>query len=125
MKMKARNDPPPFEIEHRQGVHVVHIRTHVTDRLVVDALADQIRPLATDQQQPAIIIDFAGVTGASSAVLGLIMGTNLKMVRHNGKLRLCGMGPEMREIFRLTRLDSILTIDGDLDEALGRIDGEA
>ncbi len=119
--MSHANDQPPFEIETRDGVHVVRIRTHVTDRLIVDAIAEQIRPLALDQKHPAIIIDFTGVTGASSSILGVIMSTNLKVARNEGKLRLCGMEPEIREIFRLTKLDAILAIDRDLDDALGHI----
>jgi len=120
--MNDTRDQPAFEIEHRDRVHVVHIRTHVTNRLAIDELAERIRPLAAEQEQPVIIIDFTGVTGASSAILGLVMSTNLKVARNDGRLRLCGMGPEMREIFRLTKLDSILSIDRDLDDALGHID---
>jgi anti-sigma B factor antagonist len=119
--MSDPHDQPPFEIESRDGVHVIRIHTHVTDRLIVDAIAEQIRPLALDQKHPAIIIDFTGVTGASSSILGVIMSTNLKVARNEGKLRLCGMGPEMREIFRLTKLDAILSIDRDLDESLHHI----
>ena len=65
------------------------------------------------------VVDLANVDYMdSSGVATLVAG--LQAVRHgNGSLLLCGMNDRVQSIFQIARLDTIFTIVGTLDEAVG------
>jgi anti-anti-sigma factor len=65
-----------------------------------------------------LVLDLAGVEYADSAGLGLLMLLHGKMKTRGGQLRLVAPDKQLRDLFKLTCTDTILTIDPDRAAAL-------
>ncbi len=65
-----------------------------------------------------LILDLSGVEFIDSAGLGALMILYGNMKLRGGQLRLVAPGPKVLEVLRLTRTDSILPIDPNLEASL-------
>jgi anti-anti-sigma factor len=58
-----------------------------------------------------LILDFSDVRNLSSAVLGTLINLKKKLATVQGKVALRGLQPDLREVFRFSRLDQVLEIE--------------
>jgi anti-sigma B factor antagonist len=71
-----------------------------------------------EQDQPVrLVLDLSEVHGFCSTEFGLLVGLLDSVRARDGVLRLCCLDPDLREIFRFTRLDQVFPIDRDLVES--------
>jgi anti-sigma B factor antagonist len=77
--------------------------------------ADAVRTalLARISANPWVILDLSEVTFMDSSGLGVLVSA-MKAVRSHGELRLIGVHPRVREVFTLTGLSRVFTVDEDL-----------
>jgi len=111
------------DVKPRIGIYYAQNATVVTltdEKLLEDqdikALEDSIMPLIDSPVN--LVIDFGSVKFLSSAVLGLLIRISKRIHEHKGKLKLCGIGPRIFEIFKITRLDEIFDIHDDAKKAM-------
>jgi anti-anti-sigma factor len=57
-----------------------------------------------------LLVSFEGVEFASTALLGKLITLHRKLQAVGGRLTICGLNKDLSEIFRITKLDRILTI---------------
>ena len=65
-----------------------------------------------------ILLNFGNVEFLSSAALGKLITMNRKVQAVRGKLVLCNISKEIREVFEITKLDKLFTILPDEQSAL-------
>ena len=63
-----------------------------------------------DQVTESCRIDFSGLSYISSAGLGLLFGTQKRLVDSGGGLKLVNLSPHIREIFQIAGFDNIFEI---------------
>ena len=63
-----------------------------------------------DQVSESCRIDFSGLSYISSAGLGLLFGTQKRLVDSGGGLTLINLSPHIREIFQIAGFDNIFEI---------------
>ena len=78
--------------------------------------------LVDEEKRERLVLDFAKVQYLSSQAIGIILTLNKKLNAtaaggHN--LVLCGVGPQLMQLLKITRLDRILTIKADQKDAVG------
>lgn len=61
------------------------------------------------QFQPHIVLDLAGVSFMDSAGIGLLIRLRTRARTANGDLKLCAVGDHIREVLRITKLQTTLT----------------
>jgi len=61
--------------------------------------------------QASCVIDFRDVTYISSSGLGLLVALQLRLLKQGASARLVHLSPHIRELFRLSGLDTVLPID--------------
>lgn len=59
---------------------------------------------------PCLILDLSGVPYMDSAGMGAIINCFVSAQRHERKLIVAGVSPRVMELFRMTKVDSILTM---------------
>jgi anti-sigma B factor antagonist len=59
------------------------------------------------------LLNFTGVEFLSSAALNKLIILDKKVKAHRGRLKMCGVRPEIAEIFTITRLDRLFDIHDD------------
>lgn len=84
--------------------------THMLDALNVVDFGNQLVAYARDDSVRHVLLDFQHVAYLSSAVLTELLRLNSILTERTGSLRLCGLAPALREIFRITSLDSVFVI---------------
>lgn len=73
---------------------------------------------AVNNHRGKVLVDMSNVTFVASLALRMLL-TNLKSVQPlGGDLRLCGLQPQIAEIFRKSRFDTLFTIYPDRETAL-------
>lgn len=73
---------------------------------LADSLRDQLLAVAVQSQARNIVLDFQKVTFLSSSGFRPLLSLHRLLRQQNGKLILCRLSPEVREIFEVTRLIS-------------------
>ena len=109
---------PKVEVQYTDSATVVKL----TDERILEqgdiiAVESSIMPLIEQSKGINLIIDFSNVQFLSSSVLGLLVRISKKIYEGSGQLRLCGIGPKILEIFRITRLDRVFEIHENVEEA--------
>ena len=56
----------------------------------------------------------------TSAMIGSLLAFKKKCDKERRKLKICGLTPNIQEVFEMTRLDKLFKVYSDRDKALGR-----
>ena len=75
----------------------------------IEQWGDIIVVLDADRRS-RVVLDFAGVSYLSSAAVGKLINLHKRMA-YKRKLRVRNLHPDLRELFRICRLDGILEIE--------------
>lgn len=73
-----------------------------------------------EHADPVLYVDFAGCPYVSSAALRAVLIAGKAAQRADKRLVLAGMNPIVREVFRVSGFDRMLTIEPDLEAARER-----
>src|SRR5215472_11443934 len=108
-----------LEVEDLGDVTVVSF----TDRKILDEqniqiIGDQLFSLVDESGRKKLLLNFGNVEYMSSAALGKLITLNKKVQSSGGRLVLCNIDPQIREVFEITKLDKLFVIRGDEQEAL-------
>jgi anti-sigma B factor antagonist len=71
-------------------------------------LSDAVAPLLS--QKRAVILNFAGVEGVDSGGLGTLVLLHMYAHSSGGRLRFCSLNGHVRELVKLTRVDTLFEI---------------
>lgn len=108
-----------IESTRRGTVDVVKI---LEPRLIDDPRLDELRAeigqVCGNRRGAHLLLDLGNVEFLSSAVLEMLSSFYRLLNAAGGQLRLCGLTPEITDVFRTTKLDRLFPIHADVDEAL-------
>jgi anti-sigma B factor antagonist len=108
-----------LEVEDAGDVAVVNFKDKkILDEQNIQAIGDDLFRLVDEQQRRKILLNFGNVEFLSSAALGKLITLNRKVQAVKGKLVLCGISKEIREVFEITKLDKLFVIKGDEEAAI-------
>jgi anti-anti-sigma factor len=104
----------------KQGeVMIVRFGEHsILDEACVKKFADELFQVADRADCQNVLLNFTGVVGLSSAMLGVMLMLRKKISQKRGKLKLCLVGPEIMDIFHATKLGQIFDILGTEQQGL-------
>ena len=110
----------PLQIEHRDvkpGVVVIAL----AGRVMLGVESAQIETLVQDLLKQGLrhfIFDLSGVTHIDSTGIGRFISSLNITMREGGSLRMAGASGQVRDSFRVTRLDTIFKFYSNVEEAL-------
>ena len=104
----------------KQGsVMVIRFGEHrILDEASVKKFGDELFQVAERGDCKNVLLNFTGVDGLSSAMLGVLLMLRKKIDAKQGKLKLCLVGREIMEIFHATKLGKLFEILGTEQQAL-------
>jgi anti-sigma B factor antagonist len=116
---------PHFTVHTIEKATVVEFRTpSLMDQIILEDIAKELYRLVEAEDRRKLILDFEKVEYLSSQAIGIILNLKKKLDElKNSKLVLCGVGPKLAELLRITRLDKILTIKPTQREAVKHFQG--
>ena len=90
----------------------------ILDEGRIRGLGKEMLDILGKSEQEKVVLDFRTVEFMSSVMLGTLVSFNKKCKEFKAKLKLCSIVPEIREVFKITRLDKIFDIQSDVDSAV-------
>jgi len=111
---------PHFTVQPYPKFSVVEFKTSsLMDPVILEEIGKELYRLVDDEDRRKIVLDFERVQYLSSQAIGIILTLNKKLgaLKHS-KLVLCGVGPKLMELLKITRLDRILTVKPTQAEAV-------
>ena len=94
------------------------LESRILDEGNIAEIGRQLMDLVTRQYMIKMVIDLGEVKYLSSAVLRQFIALYKAIVQEKGDLKLCRVGPEIREVFKITQLDKMIEIHDNLDSAI-------
>ena len=89
----------------------------------LERIGAQLFAIVDEEKRTHLVLDFAKVKYLSSQAIGIILTLNKKLSGGAGgseNLVLCGVGPQLMQLLKITRLDRILTIKNNQKEAVAK-----
>jgi anti-anti-sigma factor len=91
---------------------------HILDEGCVKKFADELFQVTEREDCRNVLLNFTGVVGLSSAMLGVMLMLRKRISQKQGKLKLCLVGPQIMDIFHATKLGQIFEILGNEQQGL-------
>jgi anti-anti-sigma factor len=109
----------PLELEEVGQVTVVRITARrLLGQTQVDAISRSLLHLAGDPGRTHMLLDFGAVEALSSSVLAALLSLRGRLLAQHGRLAVCSLSPDVREVFALTGLEGPLNVYATEQEAL-------
>ena len=108
-----------LEVEDQGDIAVVNfVDKKILDEQNIQMIGDDLFRLVDELGRRKILLNFRNVEFLSSAALGKLITLNRKVQAVRGKLILCGITAEIKEVFQITKLDKLFTIHVEEQAAL-------
>ena len=111
---------PHFTVHPFEKHSVVEFRSaSLMDPIILEDIGRELYRLVDEEDRRKLLLDFEQVQYLSSQAIGIILTLNKKLsALKYSKLVLCGVGPKLMELLKITRLDRILTVKPTQAEAV-------
>ena len=109
-----------FTVQQIEKFTVVEFITpSLMDPLVLEEIGKELYRIVDEEDKRRLILDFEKVQYLSSQAIGIVLTLNKKLTAlKNSKFVLCGVGPKLLDLLKITRLDRILTVKPTQKEAV-------
>jgi len=97
---------------------VVFDDARILDEAKLEQVGHDLHELLNKTSEGRLILDFRNVKFMSSAMLGKLVQLHKKAAEYNVKLKLASIDPEIRQVFKITKLEKLFDIER--DEAAAR-----
>ena len=94
---------------------------NILDESNIQQIADELAGIVDESPTPKLVICFGNVEHLSSAALGALITINNRVKGKAGQLRLAQIDTQIREVFKITKLDQIFAIFDSTDEAMASL----
>lgn len=82
----------------------------IVDSASIEMLGEELNSLVLVDKCSVLLLNFEGVEFMSSAALNKLISLNSKLKAVQGRLKLCNLRAEIKEVFTITRLDRVFDI---------------
>ncbi len=82
----------------------------IVDSASIEQLGEELNSLVLVDNRNVLLLNFEGVEFMSSAALNKLISLHSKVKAAEGRLKLCNLRAEIKEVFTITRLDRVFDI---------------
>jgi anti-sigma B factor antagonist len=108
-----------YSTRNADGVKVLAFQqTHILDAATIDRMSASLKEAVETASETKFLFDFDRVGYLSSNALGMLIGLQRRISQRKGRLKLAGIHPDVMEVFRITKLDTVFDIYKDAPGAL-------
>lgn len=92
---------------------IVFDDARILDETKLEELGRELTETLEKTSEERVILDFRNVKFMSSSMLGKLVHVHKKAGEYKVKMKLCSIDPEIRQVFKITRLDKLFDIETD------------
>jgi anti-anti-sigma factor len=109
----------PIQTATKDGIYTIYIQDErLVDPAQLGRLFEDVEAALNKSTEDRVIVDFTPVGFMASSALGKLIQLNKKAAEYKTKLKLCGINPQIYEVFKITKLHKVFDIEA--DEAAAR-----
>jgi anti-sigma B factor antagonist len=90
----------------------------ILDTGLIHEMTDSLKQLAGSAHEALFVFDFSRVGYLSSSALGMLLGLQREFAAKGRQMKLAALSDENRELFRITKLESVFDIYPDAKAAI-------
>jgi anti-anti-sigma factor len=106
-------------IDRQNDVSVVRFQgMTVLDIATSQGMAGELLALTAGPPPPKVVVDLSSIRLVASRVLGILVEMTKKAQAERGKVVVCGLHKDVKQVLRNMRLDRLLTLVEDQHQAL-------
>ena len=110
---------PSLLVETIRGVTVVNFGdVSILDSVHIDRIGQELYELVDRFDRRQLVLDFSGVRLLGSQALGVLLTLRKKLQAAKGRLVICGLRPDLRKVFSITKLEKLFKFEPDEEHAL-------
>jgi anti-sigma B factor antagonist len=115
-----------LQVKTVAGVTVAHVTAaELWSDQQVGSLTAELLHLADDLgPAPRLVLDFAGVSGLGSRMIGQLAALHKQVKAAGGRLALCNVRPEIAEVIETCKLTTLFGVHPDEAAAVAAVAGE-
>jgi anti-sigma B factor antagonist len=87
----------------------------------VQEIGDELSRVVTECGHTKIVLDFRNVQYLSSMMLAKLTKLQQQVQQLKGQLKICGLGPVLKDSFRIARFEQIFDIHDNVQSAMNAI----
>ena len=109
-----------FTVQPIEKFTVVEFKTpSLMDPIILEEIGQELYRLVDAEDKRRLILDFEKVQYLSSQAIGIVLTLHKKLsqLKHSSFV-LCGVGPTLMQLLKITRLDKVLKIKPSQKEAV-------
>lgn len=106
-----------IKMEAQIGGVILHLKGQFIGGEETDQLRDILKEIAS-QQKNKLIINLEKTSYLNSTALGVLISAHSNFVKREGKIVLCHLDKSLENIFVITKLIQVFTIEDTLDSAI-------
>jgi len=112
---------PNLKITEQGGVSVVEFQDRkILEELLINQIGEQLAQLAESKPQGRVLLSFKNVEPLSSAALGMLITLHNQVKKHEGRLLLSDINPQIFQVFEITKLNRLFEIFPTAEQALAK-----
>jgi anti-anti-sigma factor len=92
---------------------IVFDDARILDETKLEELGRELTEMLNKTTEERVILDFKNVKFMSSSMLSKLVAVNRKAGEFKVKLKLCSIDSEIRQVFKITKLDKLFDIEAD------------
>lgn len=89
----------------------------ILDEVKLDEVGNDLMEMLNKTSEERVILDFRAVQFMSSSMLGKLVQLHKKCKEFKVQLKLCSIASDIREVFKITKLDKLFDIEKDEEAA--------
>lgn len=109
-------------IQEGEVAEIRLVDKHILDEEMIQKIGREIDSVV--ERTARIVLNFQDVEHLSSSALGMLITLNSRLEDRGGALCLANIAASIAEVFRITRLDRVLTIEPTVADALAVARGD-
>jgi anti-sigma B factor antagonist len=98
-------------------IAVIEARGSIIGGDETDELKAKAKDLV-DQGNKKLILDLSNVTYLNSSGIGAVVSIHTMYTRNEGKIKVCGLGKGVKNVFVITSLTRVIDVEETRDEAI-------
>jgi anti-sigma B factor antagonist len=121
--MSTTTERPPFglTVSERERCKIFHLSGRLMDQKEADSLMHALDKELGDHRDLNVLLDMGQLQYMNSTGLNILISVLTRTRKNGGEVLICGMSSGVRQLFIVTKLDSVFTIKGSVDEALAAL----
>ena len=112
-----------YSVSEKEGIMILSLAGKIMGGPEATEINDKINQLI-DQEKLKIIIDLDGVEWMNSSGLGILIGAVTLLKNNKGDLRLINVSDRIKNLLKITKLQTVFEVCQNFGEAATSLSGE-